>query len=176
MSEHRNQTAQDVLSAPQADVGSEKDPTTPRTPTSLEGDVVSASRATALDVVEMAEEVETSASSRALSASLPQDPNETTPSEESKELSASMRKLAWGMVLVSFVLYAALFLIPFLNLGARFKLVLFVVLFVASEITFWGGGWLLGKEVLQRSRAYLNPFHWWKKQDPPTSSSPPPRP
>ncbi len=77
--------------------------------------------------------------------------------------SPQKQKLAWAMVASSFVLYASLFLIPFLSWGARPKLVLFGVLFVASEVTFWAGGWILGKEVFQRYKAYFNPFLWWKR-------------
>jgi hypothetical protein len=73
------------------------------------------------------------------------------------------QKLAWAMIASSFVLYASLFLIPFLSWGARPKLVLFGVLFVISEVTFWGGGLILGKELFQRYRAYFNPMSWWKR-------------
>lgn len=71
--------------------------------------------------------------------------------------------LAWAMVASSFVLYASLFFIPFLSWGARPKLMLFGILFVASEVTFWVGGWILGKEVFQRYKAYFNPLSWWKR-------------
>lgn len=92
-----------------------------------------------------------------------------THAEAPPSTSPSSRKqqLAWAMIASSFVLYASLFLIPFLSWGARPKLVLFGVLFTISEVTFWGGGLILGKEIFQRYRVYLNPMSWWRR--PPTN-------
>lgn len=37
-------------------------------------------------------------------------------------------------------------------------------LLIFSEITFWTGGILLGKEVAKKYRSYLNPKNWTRKK------------
>ncbi|MNY52539.1 hypothetical protein D3C86_1882230 [compost metagenome] len=36
-------------------------------------------------------------------------------------------------------------------------------LLIFSEVTFWTGGILLGKEVARKYRSYLNPKNWRRK-------------
>lgn len=42
-------------------------------------------------------------------------------------------------------------------------------LLIFSEVTFWTGGILLGKEVAKKYRSYLNPKNWKRKNVPDNS-------
>ena len=88
---------------------------------------------------------------------------EITPAEGALDATTRRRRLvAVWMVVLSFFLYAGLFFIPFLPVQSKTKVVVFSVLFVTSEVAFWGGGLILGKEALKRYQRYLNPVRWFR--------------
>ena len=55
-------------------------------------------------------------------------------------------------------------LIPFLKIDGRTKITISTITFVIAEITFWIGGILLGKEMFNKYKSYLNPKNWFKKK------------
>ncbi len=71
-------------------------------------------------------------------------------------------KAGLGMVIFSVALYGVIFSLPFFPISAANKLALTPVLMVVSEIIFWVGGALAGRDVVARYRSYLNPCEWCK--------------
>jgi hypothetical protein len=75
-------------------------------------------------------------------------------------------KIKWGislMVLAS-VLFLCIPVVPFLSVDGKTKITISTILFIAGEITFWGGGLLVGKELFTKYKSYFNPVHWFKKR------------
>ena len=67
-----------------------------------------------------------------------------------------------GMVIFSVALYGVIFSLPFFPISTANKLALTPVLMVVSEIVFWVGGALAGRDVVSRYRSYLDPREWCK--------------
>lgn len=71
-----------------------------------------------------------------------------------------------GLVLVvgSFLPWVAIpLIVPLLSLSLAQKAILVPVLLVVAEILWWLGVLLLGKEVVQRYRRYLNFGYLWQQ-------------
>jgi hypothetical protein len=63
---------------------------------------------------------------------------------------AALRKpLGYALIIISCILFAALPVIPFLDLSSAEKASWGGILFIAAEITWWLGVPLLGKEFLE---------------------------
>jgi hypothetical protein len=74
-----------------------------------------------------------------------------------------MKKLGIALIFISFLPWFAGFAVPFLALSIAQKSVLIPVLFVSAELIFWIGILIVGKEVAERYRRWLNPRYLWKK-------------
>lgn len=74
-----------------------------------------------------------------------------------------MRKLGIGLILVSFLPWVAVAAAPFLALSIAQKAVLIPVLIGIAELMFWIGILMVGKEVAERYRRWLNPRYLWEK-------------
>jgi hypothetical protein len=80
-------------------------------------------------------------------------------------------KLGIALILLSGVAFAAMLLIPFLNLENRYKVIGSSAAFIAMEVLFWVGGLLVGKELFKKYKSYLDPRTWFrKKKDEPEQS------
>ncbi len=66
------------------------------------------------------------------------------------------------MVIFSVALYGVIFSLPFFPISTANKLALTPVLMAVSEIVFWVGGALAGRDVVSRYRSYLDPREWCK--------------
>ena len=66
------------------------------------------------------------------------------------------------MVLAS-ILFLCIPVVPFLNIDGKTKVTVSTILFILGEVTFWGGGVLVGKELFTKYKSYLNPKNWFKK-------------
>lgn len=86
-------------------------------------------------------------------------------SEERTPSSPKWRTVGISLVVISFVLYGCLFLVPFIPVSGAAKVGISTALIVTGEITFWLGGILLGKELINRYKRYLNPMQWFKKRE-----------
>lgn len=73
-------------------------------------------------------------------------------------------KLGIALILLSGVAFAAMLLIPFLNLENRYKIIGSSAAFVAMEVLFWTGGLLVGKELFKKYKSYLDPRNWFRKK------------
>ena len=72
-------------------------------------------------------------------------------------------KLGLVLILLCVIAFLAIPVVPFLNIESGTKITLSTVLFVIGEITFWTGGLLLGKELLDKYKSRLNPKSWFNK-------------
>ncbi len=68
-----------------------------------------------------------------------------------------MKKLGVGLILVSFLPWIAVAIAPFLAVSIAQKAVLIPVLLGSAEVMFWLGILIVGKEVAERYRRWLNP-------------------
>jgi hypothetical protein len=82
---------------------------------------------------------------------------ESLPSKRSTKL----RKVGIGLVILSFIFYGGLLLIPLTYFSTGMKWTISSVLVILGEITFWIGGFILGKEVVARYKRYFNPLNWF---------------
>lgn len=84
-----------------------------------------------------------------------------------RKMSSLLNKIAAILVVLSFVLYGLIFVVPFLPLTFAQKAVVIPVLVVTGEVTWWIGVAIVGKQVVSKYRKYLNPCNWFscKKTD-----------
>ncbi|NVO20359.1 MAG: transporter suffix domain-containing protein [Bacteroidetes bacterium] len=73
-------------------------------------------------------------------------------------------RLGISLIILSALSFLSLLIIPFLKSGSGIKVTISTVLIVLGEVTFWTGGFLLGKEILSKYKSYLNPANWFKKK------------
>lgn len=78
--------------------------------------------------------------------------------------SARNRKLGITLIVVSTIVWASTFLVPFLPLESKVKYFIATGCLVVGEITFYIGGFFLGKELFTKYKRYLNPINWFKKK------------
>jgi hypothetical protein len=83
-----------------------------------------------------------------------------------------LRKVGVICVVLSFVFYGAILLVPFLPYPSSNKVAISSGLVVLGEASFWIGGFILGKELIAKYRRYLSPWLWLKKS--PTADLPDP--
>ncbi|WP_310489570.1 transporter suffix domain-containing protein [Chamaesiphon sp. VAR_69_metabat_338] len=72
-------------------------------------------------------------------------------------------KLGVLLVLISGLLWVAVLAVPFLAVTVATKAAIVTSLIVTSEVAFWLGILLAGKELAQRYRRMLNPYYWWQR-------------
>jgi hypothetical protein len=68
------------------------------------------------------------------------------------------------LIVISTLLFMSLLVVPFLGVNGKTKITITTVIIVLGEVTFWIGGFLLGKELLIKYKSYLNPRNWFKKK------------
>jgi hypothetical protein len=67
-------------------------------------------------------------------------------------LQRTARTLAWGALIISFPVWGAALLAPFLPLSLGQRAAFAAVCIAAGEILFWGAGIYLGADVIARFR------------------------
>jgi hypothetical protein len=75
------------------------------------------------------------------------------------------RSIGISLIAVSVILYGAILLLPFLPSSGKARLAAVPVLVILGEVAFWGGGALLGAEVVARYRRWLNPHNWFPREN-----------
>jgi hypothetical protein len=84
-----------------------------------------------------------------------------------------MQKLGLVLIIISFLPWLIIaVIVPFLPISLAQKAILVPALLVLAEVLFWLGALLVGKEVVQKYRRYLN-FRYlnilvkrWKRKNP----------
>ena len=72
-----------------------------------------------------------------------------------------------ALIGISILLFLSVTGVPFLDVTNKVKITTTTVLIILGEVTFWTGGFLLGKELLTKYKAYLNPKTWFKHKPAP---------
>ncbi|OBQ35903.1 MAG: hypothetical protein AN485_12545 [Anabaena sp. MDT14b] len=68
-----------------------------------------------------------------------------------------MQKLGLGLIIISFLPWLIIaVIVPFLPISLPQKAILVPALLILAEVLFWLGALLVGKEVVQKYRRYLN--------------------
>ena len=81
------------------------------------------------------------------------------------EINKSITKwLGLGLIVFALLFIPMLAVVPFLPLNVGQKAVLTTVLIAGGQVLTWIGVALLGKELVQRYRQYLNPKNWFRKK------------
>lgn len=73
-------------------------------------------------------------------------------------------KTGIALIIISTSLFTSLLTVPFLDVDGKTKITITTVIIVLGEVTFWIGGFLLGKELLNKYKSYLNPKNWFRKK------------
>ena len=73
-------------------------------------------------------------------------------------------KLGISLMVVSAIVFMSLPIVPFLDVDNTTKVSISTIIIVIGEITFWGGGLLVGKELFSKYKSYFNPKNWFKKK------------
>jgi len=73
-------------------------------------------------------------------------------------------KLGVVLVSISMVIFLFIFFIPLLNTTDKNKIFIAGAAAVAAEVFFWSGGLLLGKQILDKYKSYMNWKYWFDKQ------------
>jgi short-subunit dehydrogenase len=69
---------------------------------------------------------------------------------ETKQKKIKFQKIALGMVITSFLLYVILPIVSFLPISVPLKLILTSLMMGSSEVLFWSGGVMYGKDLLTK--------------------------
>ena len=74
-------------------------------------------------------------------------------------------KFKLGLVLVigSTLIFTLLLVIPLLNTTDKNKILLSTLIVIVGEVLFWCGGLLLGKQIIDKYKNYLNPKNWFDR-------------
>jgi hypothetical protein len=72
-------------------------------------------------------------------------------------------KIGLVLIIASCLLWLTVFSIPFLPVSLAKKAVGLTSLIIVSEVMFWLGILLAGKELAHRYRHRLNPIEWYRK-------------
>lgn len=75
-----------------------------------------------------------------------------------------LKRVGIFLVVLSCVFYGALFLVPFTPYSVSTKAIISTTLVIFGEVSFWLGGFMLGREIVMKYRKYLNPRNWFKKK------------
>jgi hypothetical protein len=73
------------------------------------------------------------------------------------------KKIGAILIIISCLLWIAVFFVPMLPFSFAEKALIVTSSIVISEVIFWLGILLVGKEFAHRYRQQLNPAYWWQK-------------
>jgi hypothetical protein len=73
-------------------------------------------------------------------------------------------KTGIALIILSTLFFLSLLGVPFLDVENKRRLTISTILVVLGEVSFWVGGLLLGKELINKYKAYLNPKNWFRKK------------
>jgi hypothetical protein len=74
-------------------------------------------------------------------------------------------KIGIALILFSGVAFAVMLIIPMLDIDSKQKVIGSTTAFVAMEVLFYAGGFLVGKELFKKYKSYLNPKNWFSKKE-----------
>ncbi|HMT12309.1 MAG TPA: transporter suffix domain-containing protein [Ignavibacteria bacterium] len=77
------------------------------------------------------------------------------------------KKTGYILLAASFLLYAVVAVIPFLGFSGGTAAIVITILIVTAELSFLASVYLLGRGLVKKYRAYMNPLNWFRKKDDP---------
>ena len=80
-----------------------------------------------------------------------------------KYLMTKKRLLGFCLILLSWIFWGMIIVIPFLKLGGKTTTIAITVLLIASNI-FWVGAILVGKELIEKLRIWTFIRTWIEKE------------
>jgi len=72
-------------------------------------------------------------------------------------------RLGIGLMIACIPFFLIIPVIPFLEMENATKVWFSTASLIIGEILFWGGGLLVGKELLTKYKSHLNPKNWFSK-------------
>jgi hypothetical protein len=72
-------------------------------------------------------------------------------------------KLGLVLIVTSCLLWAAVLVVPVSPFSLTNKALIITCLVIVSEVIFWLGILLAGKELAHRYHRQLNPIEWWRR-------------
>jgi hypothetical protein len=73
-------------------------------------------------------------------------------------------KLGIILILISIIFFALLIIIPITNISKTYKIALSSISFVLAEVSFYTGGFFIGKELFKKYKTWFNPKNWFIKK------------
>lgn len=92
-----------------------------------------------------------------------QDTDRDASCTSDKKSSCATKKLGIVLVVLSFILYSGILLVPAMPFSLGVKALITSALVILGEVSFWVGGFILGRDVIKRYKKYLNPLNWFRK-------------
>ena len=74
-------------------------------------------------------------------------------------------KIGVVLFVISTITFALLLVVPILDVSFEAKAEIAFALVIVGEVLFWISAYLLGKEIYQKYKSYLNPANWFKKKE-----------
>lgn len=75
-----------------------------------------------------------------------------------------LRNVAVVLIILSFIFYGLIFVVPFLPIALSQKAAAVPVLIILGEGSWWVGIAIVGKEVVMKYKKYLQPWNWFCKK------------
>lgn len=88
--------------------------------------------------------------------------NQQTPAKTGTKV---LFKLGVVLLILACLGWVAIALMPFAPLSLSMKATIVAAIIIGAEIMFWAGAVLVGKDVVQKYKRYLNPKNWRKQKD-----------
>ncbi len=73
-------------------------------------------------------------------------------------------KIGMAFLIISPLRYLVLLGLPWLPYSNGVKVGIWLAIFIAAEILFWIGAFLVGEEVVRKYKEYLKPGRYFKKK------------
>jgi len=74
-------------------------------------------------------------------------------------------KLGVFLIILSAIAFLSLLVIPFFKFDGKTLVSITTGIIVIGEVLFWTGGLLVGKEIWNKYKSFLNPINWFKKRN-----------
>jgi hypothetical protein len=74
-------------------------------------------------------------------------------------------RLGLALIIISCLVFVLLIALPFLEITDKNKIIISTVIIVIGEVLFWSGSFLLGRELIDKYKAYLHPKKWFKRRN-----------
>jgi len=74
-------------------------------------------------------------------------------------------KLGIMLIIISTLFFALLLALPFLDTSDKNKIIISTVIIVIGELLFWSGSFFVGRQLVDKYKAYLNPKKWFTRKN-----------